>query len=121
MEKNDFFLKRIRELADLSYQRDIVTFSDFLNLNEQNMVNSLRQQFPQIIVESSGGYANAERQMVAFHPDALAFTWEYPIEIPEIFRRTDPQRLSGCPAESGRGQSHDWGYPGSGKGCLVFL
>lgn len=79
MEKNDFFLKRIRELADLSYQRDIVTFSDFLNLNEQNMVNSLRQQFPQIVVESSGGYANAERQMVAFHPDALAFTWEYPI------------------------------------------
>lgn len=84
MEKNDFFLKRIRELADLSYQRDIVTFSDFLNLNEQNMVNSLRQQFPQIIVESSGGYANAERQMVAFHPDALAFTWEYPIDCLKI-------------------------------------
>ncbi len=84
MEKNDFFLKRIRELADLSYQRDIVTFSDFLNLNEQNMVNSLRQQFPQIVVESSGGYANAERQMVAFHPDALAFTWEYPIDCLKI-------------------------------------
>ena len=84
MEKNDFFLKRIRELADLSYQRDIVTLSDFLNLNEQNMVNSLRQQFPQIIVESSGGYANAERQMVAFHPDALAFTWEYPIDCLKI-------------------------------------
>ena len=84
MEKNDFFLKRIRGLADLSYQRDIVTFSNFLNLNEQNMVNSLRQQFPQIIVESSGGYANAERQMVAFHPDALAFTWEYPIDCLKI-------------------------------------
>ena len=103
-----------------------MTFSDFLNLNEQNMVNSLRQQFPQIIVESSGGYANAERQMVAFHPDALAFTWEYPIDCLKIEPKSlkfseDPQRLSGCPAESGRGQSHDWGYPGSGKGCLVFL
>ena len=75
MEKDEFFLKRIRELANLSWQRDIVTFSDFLNLNEQNIVSSLKHQFPQIVMETSGGYENAERQMVAFHPDALAFTW----------------------------------------------
>ena len=31
MEKEEFFIKRIRELANLSYRRDIVTFSDFLN------------------------------------------------------------------------------------------
>ena len=80
MEKDEFFLKRIRELANLSWQRDIVTFSDFLNLNEQNIVSSLKHQFPQIVMETSGGYENAERQMVAFHPDALAFTWEYPID-----------------------------------------
>ena len=75
MEKDEFFLKRIRELANLSWQRDIVTFSDFLNLNEQNIVSSLKHQFPQIVMETSGGYENAERQMVAYHPDALAFTW----------------------------------------------
>ena len=75
MEKDEFFLKRIRELANLSWQRDIVTFSDFLNLNEQNIVSSLKHQFPQIVMETSGGYENAERQMVAFHPDSLAFTW----------------------------------------------
>ena len=84
MEKNEFFLKRIRELANLSYQRDIVTFSNFLNLNEQNMVSSLKQQFPQVVMETFGGYDNAERQMVAFHPDALAFTWEYPIDCLKI-------------------------------------
>ena len=84
MEKNEFFLKRIRELANLSYQRDIVTFSYFLNLNEQNMVSSLKQQFPQVVMETFGGYDNAERQMVAFHPDALAFTWEYPIDCLKI-------------------------------------
>ena len=84
MEKDDFFLKRIWELANLSYQRDIVTFSDFLNLNEQNMVSSLKQQFPQVVMETFGGYDNAERQMVAFHPDALAFTWEYPIDCLKI-------------------------------------
>ena len=63
MEKDEFFLKRIRELANLSWQRDIVTFSDFLNLNEQNMVSSLKHQFPQIVMETSGGYENAERQI----------------------------------------------------------
>ena len=84
MEKDEFFLKRIRELANLSYQRDIVTFSDFLNLNEQNMVSSLKRQFPQIVMETFGGCENAERQMMAFHPDALAFTWEYPIDCLKI-------------------------------------
>ena len=54
MEKDEFFLKRIRELANLSWQRDIVTFSDFLNLNEQNIVSSLKHQFPQIVMETSG-------------------------------------------------------------------
>ena len=78
MEKDEFFLKRIRELANLSWQRDIVTFSDFLNLNEQNMVSSLKHQFPQIVMETSGGYENAERQMVAFHPDALALHGNIP-------------------------------------------
>ena len=43
MEKDEFFIKRIRELANLSYQRDIVTFSDFLNLNEQNIVNDRKE------------------------------------------------------------------------------
>lgn len=79
MEKDDFFIKRIRELANLSYQRDIVTFSDFLNLNEQNLVKSQTAHFPGIIMESFGGYDQAERQMIAFHPDALPFTWKYPI------------------------------------------
>lgn len=84
MNKDEFFLKRIRELANLAYQRDIVTFSDFLDLNEWNILNS--QSFRQlgVTVESYGGYEYAERQMAAFHPDALAFTWEYPISCLKI-------------------------------------
>ena len=84
MEKDEFLRKRIRELADMSYQRDIVTFSDFLNLNEQNMVNSMNFHDLGVIAEFFGGYENAERQMVAFHPDALMFPWEYPIDCLKI-------------------------------------
>lgn len=84
MEKEEFFLKRIRELANLSYQRDIATFSDFLTLNEQNMINSRISRMPGVIMECFGGYEHAERQMIAFHPDALSFAWEYPIDCLKI-------------------------------------
>ena len=40
MDKEELFVKRIRELANLAYQRDITTFTDFLNLNERNILNS---------------------------------------------------------------------------------
>lgn len=84
MERDDFFQKRIRELANIAYQRDIVTFSDFLNLNEQNIINSRHFHIPGIVMEWSGGYEHAERQMVAFHPDALVFPWEYPIDCLKV-------------------------------------
>ncbi len=80
MKQEEFFKKRIEELADLAYHRDIVTFSDFLNLNEQNIINSCRFHVPGVTLEWFGGYEHAERQMVAFHPDALVFPWEYPID-----------------------------------------
>ena len=51
---------------------------------ERFSLSSLKQQFPQVVMETFGGYDNAERQMVAFHPDALAFTWEYPIDCLKI-------------------------------------
>ena len=84
MDKEELFIKRIRELANMAYQRDITTFTDFLNLNEQNILNTQNIHKLRVTAESFGGYENAERQMVAFHPDALAFTWEYPIDCLRI-------------------------------------
>lgn len=80
MEKEEFFLKRIRELASISYQRDIVTFTDFLNLNQQNIVNTQNLQKLGVRVETFGGYQDAERRMAAFYPETLSFAWEYPID-----------------------------------------
>ena len=80
MDKEELFVKRICELANLAYQRDITTFTDFLNLNERNILNSQNFHKLGVTAEGFGGYENAERQMVAFHPDALAFTWDYPID-----------------------------------------
>ena len=88
MEKDEFFIKRIRELANLSYQRDIVTFSDFLNLNEQNILQQTLPKLAYVQVACFGGYEGAERQIAAFVPDALSYRMEefrdYPISCIQI-------------------------------------
>ena len=75
-----------KRLIDLSKQADIkgiVTFSDFLNLNEQNIFHMTKKEL-YTKVESFGGYDSAERQMIAFIPDALYYEYEYPIKCIHI-------------------------------------
>ncbi len=79
MEREDLLARRIQELADLADRRGCVTFTDFLNLNEQNILHQTLQKFSWINGETFGGYEGAERQIAAFVPDALAYDWEYPI------------------------------------------
>ncbi len=79
MEKDELLIKRIRELSELAERRDIVTFTDFLNLNEQNILHQTTQKFSWIKGETFGGYEGAERQIAAFVPDAPAYEWTYPI------------------------------------------
>lgn len=63
--------KRFTELSRLAYQRDIITYSDFLNLSEQNILHTLPKDTLYSRYVSFGGYDLAERQMAAFIPDAL--------------------------------------------------
>lgn len=77
-------IKRLTELADKAGQRDIVTFSDFLNLYEQNILHNLEGKLRPVRVELSGGYEYAERQIAAFTPDALSYHWEYPLACVRI-------------------------------------
>lgn len=79
MERDEFLQKRVRELSRLAYDRGIAMFTDFLNLNELYMINSLGYRETGIAVETFGGYEFAERQMAAFLPDALSYSWKYPL------------------------------------------
>ena len=67
--------KRFAELSRLAYQRDIITYSDFLNLNEQNILHTLPKDRLFTRIVSFGGYEMAERQMAAFIPDALYLSY----------------------------------------------
>ncbi len=90
MEKDELLVKRIQELAKLADRRDCVTFTDFLNLNEQNILHQTTQKFSWIKGETFGGYTGAERQIAAFVPDAPAYAQtcvektEYPISCVHI-------------------------------------
>ena len=76
--------KRLADLANTAYQRGIVTYSDFLNLNEQHIFHSIRPKLSFVKTESFGGYEAAERQMAAFVPDAPMFCPKYPIACIKI-------------------------------------
>lgn len=73
MEKEEVLLrKRLVELSNIAYQRGIMMFSDFLNLNELNILHTTPKELFPIPYITSGGYASSERQMVAFLPDAFS-------------------------------------------------
>ena len=75
-EKDALLLeKRFIDLSRTAYQRDIITYSDFLNLNEQNILHTLPKDKLFTRIVSFGGYDAAERQMAAFIPDALYLRW----------------------------------------------
>ncbi|MCD7955871.1 MAG: YlmH/Sll1252 family protein [Lachnospiraceae bacterium] len=69
MEKEDLIVKRFQDLAAAAQKRDCVTYSDFLNLNEQSIFHQTLNKFPGIRGETFGGYPDAERRVAAFIPD----------------------------------------------------
>ena len=85
MQKEEIMLqKRLIELSKISYQRGIVTYSDFLNLNELNILHTTPKTMFHSTYETFGGYDLSERQMVAFLPDALYYEKDYPIATLKI-------------------------------------
>ena len=79
MNEQELCRKRLLDLSRQADRKGIVLFSDFLNLNEQNIFHSLQKEL-YTTAELSGGYEQAERQMVAFIPDALCYEYFYPMK-----------------------------------------
>ena len=69
--EEELFQRRLLDLADTAWQRNIITYTDFLNLNEQNIYHDTIRQLSFLESRAFGGYEYAERQMIAFIPDAL--------------------------------------------------
>lgn len=74
MERQDEILlqKRLLDLSRIAGKREIITFSNFLNLNELNLFHQISSDLD-TSCQLFGGYEQAERQMIAFIPDALSY------------------------------------------------
>lgn len=72
MNEQELCKKRLMDLSKQADMKGIVTFSDFLNLNELNIYHTMKNTL-YTKTEVFGGYESAERQMIAFIPDALCF------------------------------------------------
>ena len=70
--------KRFIDLSRQANRKGIVIFSDFLNLNEQNILDSVKKEL-ETSYELFGGYEMAERRVAAFLPADLSYDWTYPI------------------------------------------
>ena len=77
MNEQELCKKRLIDLSRQAYHKNIVLFSDFLNLNELNIYHTIEKTLS-TKTECFGGYPNAERQMIAFISDALYYE-QYPI------------------------------------------
>lgn len=58
--------KRILESAQLAYEKEIVTYTDFLGLAEQNLFYSSIKEFPTVTYSYYGGTKEAERFCISF-------------------------------------------------------
>lgn len=68
MDKEESFLKnRFSDLANSSYNRNIYTYTDFLNLNEISILNSYKNQLPPVNVELAGGMIMQKEELQYFH------------------------------------------------------
>lgn len=78
-KEEEIFKKRLKELANIAYHRNICTYSDFLNLNELNLLCSNLKEISFINHALWGGYKEAERRVVCFYEDDSFPNIDYPV------------------------------------------
>lgn len=85
MNKEEHFLKnRFLELAGIAYERNIYTYTDFLNINEISILNSFINQLPPVNLILSGGNPYAERKIASFSPIDVYYEEDFPISTLQI-------------------------------------
>ncbi len=74
-KEDQIFIKRIKELATTAYYKEIITCTDFLDLNQISIFHSIKKDLPKIPFELYGGYEGAERQMLFFKGSDMEFKY----------------------------------------------
>ena len=86
MDKDTIILKkRLKELAEKSYQQNRYTYTPFLDLYEQSIYQEERSSFAYVGSQLYGGHPFADRQLVCFgNEETLGYVEQPPIACIEI-------------------------------------
>ena len=79
-EQDRIFTNRIMDLAKASYTQNRYTFSNFLSLDEQALVDTIASDIKYVPRDSFGGHECCERQVIRFgSQETLGYEESYPI------------------------------------------
>ena len=127
MEKEEqLFKKRIQELAQNAYSRDIPLHTDFLTLAEQTVFQNMSATLPPVKFVLSGGFPMSERKVLCFLASYEEELYAPPFVCldrarePALCGGADTQGLSRCDHESRHRAVHDRRYCSAGGECLDF-
>ena len=81
MDKETVLLKKhLLDLANQSYQNNMFTFTGFLSLHEQQLIDEIFRETGSVCVTLNGGNEGCERVMARFgNPEELGYEEEFPI------------------------------------------
>lgn len=84
-DEDRLFVNRIKDLANISYNQNRFTFSNFLTIDELMLFESVSQELKFVEHKLFGGYDDSERQMIRFGSEEnLGYNEEFPVAILKI-------------------------------------
>ena len=78
-KEQELLCRRLAELSKNAYYRGFCTYSDFLNLDEQNLFFNNYKEIVQSKYMLWGGYDDAERRVICFYEDDSSTNMYWPI------------------------------------------
>lgn len=75
-KEEQLLVKRLKELGSNAYYKNVLTYTDFLNLNEISIFNYSINGLPPVSHEAYGGYEGAERQIIFFKGNDLDINYK---------------------------------------------
>ena len=85
MTEEQVLTGRLRDLAKRAYDKNIYTYSSFLSLPEQVLIDSMKDDLSFIPYSLDGGHELAERKVVGFGSEEMfGYPGSYPISVLKV-------------------------------------
>ena len=85
MTDEQVLMGRLRDLAKRAYEKNIYTYSPFLSLPEQSVLEGMTKELSFIPYELFGGHEMAERKVIGFgSEESFGYPGQFPITILKV-------------------------------------